>query len=121
MDALAKAVLQKSNRFADVIERHDPEICFEIDRWWQATIPLYDTDASGTVECKISGKVVDGDARGADNALQRDEYEMFYARLVHGGSCLFPPSLTCIDIDPVLSNCVVAALCGDCDCSCPRS
>ena len=74
---------QLSRRFNDVIQRKDPAICAEIERWWRAAKPLYDTDAPGEVRCALSGKVLNGDAREEADALQRDEYELFYARLVH--------------------------------------
>ena len=42
-------------------EQHDPDVCAEIERWWLATKPLCNKQTA---------------------ALGREEYEMFYARLV---------------------------------------
>ena len=42
-------------------ERHDPDVCAEIERWWRATKPFCNEQTA---------------------SLGREEYEMFYARLV---------------------------------------
>ena len=73
-----------SHRFVHINSRHDNKICVEIDRWWNAAIPVYDQNESGLIRCPISGKLINGNARDDTTALlQRDEYEAFYARLVY--------------------------------------
>ena len=83
---VAAAFTTPSHRFEHVAERHDLEVCEEIDRWWQAAHAEFDKNEQGTdIACAISGTKIDGSARGL-NSLERDEYELFYARL---GKILF--------------------------------
>ena len=72
-----------THRFQDYNERFDPKIRAELQKWWKKATSVYDNDESGVVVCRLSGKRLDGQARSGANVLERDEYEMFYARLVH--------------------------------------
>lgn len=54
----------------------------ECRRWWIAAKEHFDTNELGRTISSLSGAVVDGHNRQTHDALQRDEYENFYKRLV---------------------------------------